>query len=83
MKTALTAGNVQQGAVNGRHPEIGRTSVKHHAEGLRRGSQGDVAIVLCLVKHKKGLMTTQTCGEVWLEMSRKEKVQLRKIHDLS
>lgn len=54
MKTALTAGNVQQGAVNGRHPEIGRTSVKHHAEGLRRGSQGDVAIVLCLVKTQEG-----------------------------
>jgi len=46
--TGLTACDVQQGAVNGGHPQVGRTRVKHHGEGLGRRAQTNLTIILSL-----------------------------------
>lgn len=38
--------------MNGGHPQVGGTGVKHHTEGLRRGTQGNVTIILGLKRKK-------------------------------
>lgn len=48
MKSKLTAGQIEEGAVNGGDPKVGGASVKQHSEGLRRGTNADRAIVLSL-----------------------------------
>lgn len=45
---ALTAGNVQQGAVDRWHPQVGWASVEHHRESLMGGAQANLAIILGL-----------------------------------
>lgn len=50
---ALTAGDVQEGAVHGGHPQVGGARVEHHGEGLRRRSQADLTVILGLVNDKK------------------------------
>ena len=44
----LTAGKVEQGAVDRRHPEVGGASVEDHVELLAWSANGDLAIVLSL-----------------------------------
>lgn len=44
----LTAGQVEEGAVNGGNPEVGGAGVKQHGEGLRGGPDADGAVVLSL-----------------------------------
>lgn len=48
----LTAGQIEEGAVNGWNPEVGGAGVKQHGEGLRRGTDADCTIVLSLRGHK-------------------------------
>lgn len=45
----LTAGDVQHGAVDGGHPQVGGARVEHHGEGLGGRSQADLAVVLGLL----------------------------------
>ena len=54
---ALTAGNVQNGAVDRRDPQVGGPSVKHNLEPLPRCSNGDISIIL-------GLQDTHTNDSV-------------------
>lgn len=49
----LTACDVQEGAVNGGHPQVGGAGVKHHSEGLRRGTQADLPVILGLPKKRQ------------------------------
>ena len=41
----LTASNIQERAMLGRHPKVGRPSVKHHLKLLWGCSYGDGAVV--------------------------------------
>lgn len=50
--TALTAGDVQEGAVDRGHPQVGGACVEHHSEGLRRRTQADLTIILSLVNNR-------------------------------
>ena len=47
-KSKLTAGHIEEGAVNGRDPEVGGASVKQHSEVLWWGANTDRSIVLSL-----------------------------------
>ena len=53
----LTTGRVQRAALGRRHPEVGGARVKDDSEGLRRGADADLAVVLGL----------QGKGERWPE----------------
>ena len=44
----LTAGNIEDGAVDGRYPEVGGSCVEQHLESLSRRTDGDIPIVLSL-----------------------------------
>ena len=44
----LTTGNVGQGALGRRNPQVGRSCVEDDFEGLRRVTQGDLAEILSL-----------------------------------
>lgn len=44
----LTAGHIQEGAVDGGDPQVGGASVKQHSEVLRRGADADHPVVLGL-----------------------------------
>lgn len=44
----LTTGRVQGAALGGRHPEVGGARVKDDFEGLRRGADADLTVVLGL-----------------------------------
>lgn len=46
-----TAGDVQQGAVDGGHPQVGGAGVEDHGEGLRGRSQADLPVVLSLLNN--------------------------------
>lgn len=50
--TALTAGDVQEGAVDRGHPQVGGACVEHYSEGLRRRTQADLTIILSLVNNR-------------------------------
>ncbi len=47
-KSKLTAGQIEERAVNGGHPEVGGAGVKQHSEVLWRGANADHPIVLGL-----------------------------------
>lgn len=47
-KITLTAGQIEERAVNGGDPEVRRARVKQHSEVLRRGADADLPIVLGL-----------------------------------
>lgn len=49
----LTAGDVQEGAVDGGHPQVRGARVEHHGEGLGRRSQADLTIILGLFNNNK------------------------------
>lgn len=51
-RTALTTGDVQEGAMDRGHPQVGGACVEHHGEGLRRRTQTDLAIILSLVNNR-------------------------------
>ena len=44
--TVHPAGNVEEGALAGGHPEVAAARIEDDLEGLGRGAQGDLAIVL-------------------------------------
>lgn len=44
----LTTGRVQGAALGGRHPEVGGARVKDDSEGLRRGADADLTVILGL-----------------------------------
>lgn len=47
-KGKLTAGQIEERAVNGGDPKVGGAGVKQHSEVLRRGANADHPIVLGL-----------------------------------
>lgn len=47
-RSKLTAGDIEEGAVNGGDPEVGGARVKQHSEVLWRGANADHPIVLGL-----------------------------------
>lgn len=49
----LTAGYVEEGAVDGGNPEVGRAGVKQNCEGLRRGPDADQTKVLRLKRDRR------------------------------
>lgn len=49
----LTAGHVEEGAVDGGDPEVGGASVKEHREVLWRSADTDHPVVLGLGGHSK------------------------------
>ena len=57
----LTAGNIQQGAVNRRNPKVARASVEDHSEDLRRRAYANVSVVLSLERERE---RENVCGVV-------------------
>ena len=53
MNETLTAGQVQEVAVDGGDPQVGRAGVKQHGEGLRGGADADLPVVLSLRTFKQ------------------------------
>lgn len=49
----LTAGDVQQGAVDGGHPQVGGAGVEDHGEGLGGRPQADLPVVLSLLNNRE------------------------------
>lgn len=54
-KAGLTAGRVQERAVDGRDPKVGGARVEQHGELLRGGADADGPIVLGLGRQDRSL----------------------------
>ena len=48
----LTACNIEEGALFGGNPQVGGASIKNNSEGLWWSTDGNVAIILSLMKSK-------------------------------
>lgn len=67
----LTAGDVQQRAVDRGDPQVGGARVEHHGEDLRRRAQPDLAVVLGL-DHKHTLVRLAEPERTTTQVHRRE-----------
>uniref|UniRef100_A0A0E9PT93 Uncharacterized protein n=1 Tax=Anguilla anguilla TaxID=7936 RepID=A0A0E9PT93_ANGAN len=56
------AGNVSQRAVDRGDPQVGRSRIEHHCEGLDRSAQSDLPVILGIKVVLQGLWSRGVAG---------------------